>query len=131
MDGDESLTIAERELLMAAAIQGLGPDADFSRAHTIRLVARVLQWRGRTDEEIHSGWDEPENLPVNYEVYDTLVRMVHKPSAPLFEGYGYWGVPGDPNQPACWPYYNCCRLAAHGERVARELLSQYPEYRSR
>jgi hypothetical protein len=104
MDDPETFTDTEQLLLMAAAIQGLGPDTDLSRANTARVVDQALRWRGLSAEEIRRGWEEPEIHPVNEEVYDVLIRMTHpmpdrapeRPGAPLLEGEGNWGVPGDP-----------------------------------
>ena len=152
MDDLETLTETERLLLMAAAVQGLGANADLSRANTARVVNQVLRWRGLSAEEISRGWLELEERsvrkkrrkggysePVHEEVYNVLVRMTRqmgrvgrapeRPGEPLFEGSGNWGVPGDPKRPASWPHYNSCRLTAHGERIGQELLGRHPEYR--
>jgi hypothetical protein len=141
MDQRETLTETERLLLMAAAVHELGPATDLSRANTARVVNQVLSWRGLSAEEVGGGWRELECGPIHEEVYNALIRMTHqthragpgrtpeRPGAPLFEDGGNWGVPGDPNSPACWPQYNSCRLTAAGERVAREFLGRHPEYR--
>ena len=60
---------------MAAAVHGLGPDTDLSRANTARVVDQVLRWRGLNAEEIQSGWKELECDPVHEEVYNALIRM--------------------------------------------------------
>jgi hypothetical protein len=128
---------------MAAAVHGLGPTTDLGRANTARVVNQVLLWRGLTAEQINAGWREQDCDPEHDEVYAALVRMTHqecrdgsfrpgeRPGLALFEGSGNWGVPGDPNRPACWPLFNSCRLTAEGERLARELLEQHPEHRKR
>jgi len=56
-------------------------------------------------------------------------RAPERPGPALFEGGGNWGVPGDPDLPACWPQCNSCRLTAEGERLARVLLEEHPECR--
>jgi hypothetical protein len=141
MDKPENLTETERLLLMAAAVHELGPATDLSRANTARVVDQVLRWRGLSAEEVRDGWQDQECGPIHEEAYNALIRMTHqttrmgpwrppeRPGVPLFEGSGNWGVPGDPNCPACWPQFNSCRLTAEGERMARDLLGQYPEYR--
>lgn len=143
MDECDTLTETERLLLMAAAVQNLGPHTDLSRANTARVVDQALRWRGLSDEEVRRGWREQECDPAHEELYDALIRMTREmhsvgPSrAPeragpvLFEGGGNWGVPGDPSCPACWPQYNSCRLTAEGERVALELLERFPEFRKK
>ncbi len=45
MVGADDLTEVEQQLLMAAAVQGLGPTTDISRANTVRIVHQVLRWR--------------------------------------------------------------------------------------
>jgi hypothetical protein len=137
MENIETLSDTERLLLLAAAMHGLGPHTELTHANTARVVDQVLRWRGISADEIRRGWREPENHPINQEVYDVLVRMTYqlpcraqeRLGVPLFEGGGNWGVPGDPSQPACWPHYNSCRLTEHGERIAKELLARYPELR--
>lgn len=140
MDSSESLTETERLLLMAAAVQGLGPQTDLERANTVKVVSQVLRWKGLSDEESRSGWDDLDESSVRIDVYETLIRMTHqthrvgpgrppeRAGEPLFEGGGNWGVPGDPNHPACSPYYNACRLTPRGRQVAETLLSRHPEY---
>jgi hypothetical protein len=140
MGGAGELTQAEQQLLMAAAIQGLGPSSDLSRVSTARIVNQVLRWRGLTQDQIDSGWRLEDCDPEHDAVYAALVRMTHevhtkgpgrapeRPGPVLFEGGGNWGVAGDPARPACWPQYNSCRLTAEGERLARALLAQHPEY---
>jgi len=140
MHNRDTLTETERLLLMAAAVHELGQVTDLSRANTNRVVDQVLRWRGLSTEEIRSGWLEQEYGSVHAEVCDALIRMTHqthrvgpgrapeRPGVPLFEGGGNWGVPGEPDRPACLPYYNSCRLTSEGERIARELLERHPEF---
>jgi len=45
MDDIEILTPTERLLLMAAAVHGLGPNTDLSRANTAKVIGQALQWR--------------------------------------------------------------------------------------
>lgn len=140
MDECKDLSEIERLLLMAAAVQGLGPATDLGRANTARVVRQVLRWRGMSDEQIQASlWQEPPNALTD-KVYDALVRMTQewhevgpgrapeRPGPPLFEGGGNWGVPGDPEQPPCMPFFNSCRLTALGERIAQQLLARNPEY---
>jgi hypothetical protein len=141
MNKPETHTETERLLLMAAAVHELGPATDLSWANTARVVDQVLRWRGLSALEVRDGWQEQECGPIHEEVYNALIRMTHqttqvgpgrlpeRPGVPLFEGGGNWGVAGDPTCPACWPQFNSCRLTAEGERMARDLLRQYPEYR--
>jgi hypothetical protein len=150
MDDIETLTETERLLLMAAAVHGLGPGTDLSRANTARVVNQALLWLGVSPEEIRRGWEELEthkqgeqleNHPGSEAFYAALVRMTHqllrggpgrapeRAGPALFEGSGNWGVPGDPGCPASSPYFNSCRLTARGEQIARELLVRHPEYR--
>jgi hypothetical protein len=140
---DDALTGLEKLLLMSAAIQGFGPSRDSSRANTARVITQVLLWRGIRREEINEAWTagQFDGHPTIDPVYEVLIRMTHqlarvgpgrppqRPGPALFEGGGNWGVPGDPSRPACWPLFNSCRLTAHGERLALELLAQHPEFR--
>lgn len=136
------LTETEQQLLMAAAVLGFGPTTSLVGANTVRIVNRVLRWHGQTDEQISSGWWGDDNCDPGHEaVYKTLIRMteqVHcdrpsraaeRPGTALFEGGGNWGVPGDPDRPACLPHFNSCRLTSEGDRLARMLLENHPEYR--
>jgi hypothetical protein len=138
MHGTSELTEIEQQLLMAAAVCGFGPRTDLSGANTVRIVNQVLVWRGLTSDQIDSIWSDQE---CDSDVYTTLVRMTHqwcsdgsfrpgeRAGPALFQGGGNWGVPGDPDRPACWPHYNSCRLTAEGKRLAQVLLEQHPEYR--
>ncbi len=140
MNGASDLTEVEQQLLMAAAVHGLGPATDLRRANTARVVDQVLRWRGLTAAQVNAGWRNEDCDPEHEAVCAALIRMTHhvhregpgrapeRPGAALFEGGGNWGVPGDPNRPACWPQFNSCRLTAEGEQVARALLEQHPEY---
>lgn len=141
MIGVGHLTEVEQQLLMAAGVHGLGPTTDLGLANTARVVNQVLRWRGLTPEQISAGWGDDDCDPEHDAVYAALVRMTHqecrdgsfrpaeRPGPALFEGGGNWGVPGDPDCPPCWPHFNSCRLTAEGERIARLLLEQHPEYR--
>jgi hypothetical protein len=141
MDNANDLTEVEQQLLMAAAVHGLGPATDLGRANTARVVNQVLRWRGLTAEQIDTGWRNSDCDPEHDAVYTALVRMTYqscrngsfraseRPGPALFEGGGNWGVPGDPDKPPCWPHFNSCRLTAEGKRIARELLERHPEYR--
>jgi hypothetical protein len=140
MGGACDLAQVEQQLLMAAAVQGLGPSTDLSRANTARIVNQVLRWRGLTEDQIDSGWRLEDCDPEHDAVYAALVRITHETHsegpgrAPerlglaLFEGGGNWGAPGDPENAACWPQYNSCRLTAEGEQLACAFLAQHPEY---
>jgi hypothetical protein len=140
MDDRETLTAKERLLLMAAAVQGLGPSTDIDRANTARVVDQVLRWLGISAGEIIRGWGEAAIGPIHQEVYNVLIRMTYqmpdrapeRPGTPLFEGKGNWGIPGEPTRPACLPQYNSCRLTAEGEKRASELLVSFlsTHYRS-
>jgi hypothetical protein len=140
MDDTETLTETKRLLLMAAAVQRLGPTADLDRANTARVVDQVLRWLGLSAEEISRGWDEATIGPIHQDVYNVLIRMTYqtpnrapeRPGTPLFEGAGNWGVPGDPTRLACLPQYNSCRLTTEGEQLASELLVTFfsTHYRS-
>ena len=55
MDDSDRLTETERQLLMAAAVHGLGPGTDLSRANTARVVNQVLQWRGAAQKKSATG----------------------------------------------------------------------------
>ena len=55
MDAFESLTETERLLLMAAAVQDLGPQTDLHGANTVKAVAQVLRWRGLSEEDSKTG----------------------------------------------------------------------------
>jgi hypothetical protein len=134
------LTYPERLLLMAASVQGLGPRHTLTYANTARIVNQALGWLGfsgeRTQELLH---DETPNIA--HRVYDVLVWMTRqelrdggwrpqqRPGAPLFDGSGNWGVPDDPESPACLPYFNSCRLTSQGSQLAKALLRQFPEYK--
>jgi hypothetical protein len=141
MGGVGDLTEVEQQLLMAAAVHGLGPATDLGRANTARVVNQALRWRGLTAEQVNAGWRDKDCDPEHEAVYAALVRMTHhacrdgsfrpgkRPGPALFEGRGNWGVPGDPEHPACWPHFNSCRLTVEGQRLAQSLLAQHPEYR--
>jgi hypothetical protein len=141
MAGASDLTEVEQQLLMAAAVHGLGPTTDISRANTVRVVNQVLRWRGFTDEQVQAGWRDDDCDPEHDAVYAALVRMTHqqlpggglrpgeRQGPALFEGGGNWGVPGDPDRPSCWPHFNSCRLTSEGQRLAWLLLEQHPECR--
>ena len=137
----DSFSHIEQLLLMAAAVQGLGPNASLERVNAGKVVLQALQWAGLLDNEVRLAWRAVEVHPAVYRVYDALIRMTlqqcvsgtgrlpERPGAVLFEGGGNWGVPGDPESPACDPFFNSCRLTEEGERVAQKLLVQHPEYR--
>ncbi len=145
MNDPETLTETEQLLLMAAAVQGLGPDSDLvhgNTSRTSRIVNQVLRWRGLTEAEIRRDTEGSQNLhPIRTEVYNALIHMTRqkirggswreaeRPGPALFEGGGNWGVPGNPDRPACWPEFNSCRLTTDGERIAQELLAGHPECR--
>ncbi len=141
MDRTADLTEIEQQLLMAAAVHGLGTGTDLGRANTARIVDQVLAWRGLSGEQVRSGCQGEECDPTHDLVYSALIRMIHqkhregpgrapgRPGPALFEGGGNWGVPGDPDFPACSPRYNSCRLTAEGERLARLLLEGHSECR--
>jgi hypothetical protein len=141
MSGAGSLTEVEQQLLMAAAVHGLGPATDLGFANTAQVVNQVLRWRGLTAAQVNVGWRERDCDREHDAVYAALVRMTHqecrdgtfrpgeRPGPALFEGGGNWGVPGDPDRPACWPHFNSCRLTTEGERLAHLLLERHPEYR--
>jgi hypothetical protein len=141
MSGAIDLTEVERQLLMAAAAQGLWPTKTLQFANTAKVVNQVLRWRGLSDEQIDSGWRDEACNPEHDAVYKVLVRMVfqqgrdgwfqraERPGPALFEGSGNWGVPGDPNRPPSWPHFNACRLTEEGKRLVWLLLEQHPEYR--
>lgn len=140
MSKTSDLTEVERQLLMAAAVQQLGPTTNLTMANTARIVDQVLRWRGLSDEQIVAGWRGEDCAPEHKGVYAALVRMTHQkcrdgsfrphehPGPALFEGGGNWGVPGDPDQPPCWPHFNSCRLTDAGEQLARALLKIHPAY---
>jgi hypothetical protein len=138
--GAGDLTESEQQLLMAAAVHGLGPTTDLGRANTVRVVNQTLRWRGLTAEQVKAGWRAEDCDSEHDAVYTALVRMTHqacrdsnfrpdeRPGPALFEGGGNWGVPGT-DCPPCWPHFNSCRLTIEGERLALLLLEQHPEYR--
>jgi hypothetical protein len=143
MDIANELSEIERQLLIAAAVDGLGATTSLRTANTARIVNQVLRWRGLTAEQVHDGWWNENCDPEHELVYETLVRMTHnalnddtfrpseRPGPALFHGGGNWGVPGDPAHPPCWPHYNSCRLTVEGERIARILWEQHPEFGER
>jgi hypothetical protein len=140
VSSSQNLSEIERQLLMAAAVQGLGPATDLERANTAKVVNQVLRWRGFSAEEVNAGWWDEDFAPEHGAVYEVLIGLVYQVNnessrhalrrgAALFEGRGNWGVPGVPNYPACSPQFNSCRLTAEGERLANELLKEQPEGR--
>lgn len=141
-DCPTNLTDIEQLLLMAAAVQGIGPACDLDDGRTAIVVNQVLAWRGLSAEQISAGWWDNDPPREHEAVYDALVRMTwqqcrdgslrppERPGPALFEGGGNWGVPGEPTRRACSPLFNVCRLTAEGERIARELLAMHPEYRT-
>ena len=78
MGGTRDLTEIEQQLLMAAAVHRLGPDADLGRANTARVVDQVLRWRGLSVEQVRSGWREEDCDPDHELVYGALIRMIHQ-----------------------------------------------------
>ncbi len=125
MNDYDAFSETERQLLMAAAVQGLFGDTDLATVNTSKVVLQVLQWQNTNPEEILTGWDKEGTA--NAQVYEALVELFHRPGEPLFEGYGNWGIPD--GCPPSWPHYNSCRLTARGELIARDLLTQHPEFR--
>ena len=135
------LTETESLLLMAAAVQGLGPRTNLIYANSARVVHQVLKWRGLSEDQLWSGWGERDCDPQHEQVFRALVRMVQmklrggswrpaeRPGVALFEGGGNWGVPGDSSHPPSWPLFNSCRQTAEGKKLARKLLKEHPEYR--
>jgi len=127
--GAGDLTEVEQQLLMAAAVLGLGPATDLGRATTIRVVNQVLMWRGLTAEQITAGWRDDDCDPEDDAVYAALVYMTRRafpdgtfwpcerPGPALFEGGGNWRIPGDSDRPASWPNFNSCRLTAEGRAI--------------
>ena len=134
------LSDMERLLLMAAAVQGFGPRTDITRANTAKVVLQALQWSGLGTAEVYQQWEQFEWPAELDKVYQPLVGMTQqvlrdggarppeRPGPALFEGGGNWGVPGDPQRPACDPRYNSCRLTALGGLIARALLAEQPEF---
>jgi hypothetical protein len=123
--------LIERQLLIAALVQGVLPKIKLDRANTWRVVDQVLSWHGLTTEQIEAGW-RTHDCDLEHElVYSALVKMIHTcvNGEKLFEGHGNWGVPGDASQPACHPQYNSCRLTAEGEKLAILILEKHPGYR--
>jgi hypothetical protein len=132
----DDLTEIEQQLLRAATLLEMGPTLDLNRANTAKIVNQVLRWRGLSEEEVARGWRDLDCDREHGLVYFTLVRMTgqlqldgdfrppERPGPALFEGGGNWGVPGDPNEHACWPQYNSCRLTPDGERLGRQLLNR-------
>lgn len=148
MDEIKMFTETERFLLTAPFHLEFGPKSSLHYANTVKVVNQTLFWLGLSADEIRRGWQEldSETLDddvriINEDVYNVLIRMTRqmlrgnswrpqdRPGVPLFEGGGNWGVPGDPNQPACDPHFNSCRLTVHGERIARKLVKRYPDCR--
>jgi hypothetical protein len=121
----------EKLLLMAAAVRGLGPEADISRVTTPKVVLTAVKWAGLDSDEVSRQWNSIEWHDSLDEVYEPLIRLVHPPEGgeeSLFEGGGNWGVPGDPDRPAADPHFNSCRLTPRGMRLALALLALHPEY---
>lgn len=137
------LTNMERLLLMAAAVQGLGPQTDLSYANTALVVLQALKWSGLDSAEVREQWHQLARHPALDEVYEPLIHMTHqqvrdggiraaeRPGPALFEGGGNWGSPGDPERRPCHPHFNSCRLTALGEQIALALLAEHPEFDAR
>ena len=132
MSENAEFTAIERLLLMAAAVNDMGPESSLGRANTAAVVRQALVWSGLADERVWREWSAiGSDHPVIKRVYDELIRMVRgeRPGEQLFEGGGNWGKAGKPRRPPAAPFFNSCRLTAHGERCAREILEQFPQYR--
>lgn len=129
------LTEFERLLLMAAEVQGMGPNTTLHYANTAKVILQVLDWCEAWDDEVIHCWDNDEEHPAIERFYDPLVRMIpirpmrgpivlRRPGEQLFEGGGNWETP-------CRPRFNSCRLTAYGQAVAQELLRRSPQYRDK
>ena len=129
MTSELEVSGVEQQLLIAALVLGLTPSIELYRANSARVVNQVLSWRGMTKEQIDSGWRDDDCDPEHKLVYSALVKLIHTnhDEVLLFEGAGNWGVPSDPDRPACHPQFNSCRLTAEGEKLAVFLLEQHPE----
>ena len=134
MTGTEGISEIERLLLMAAAVHGLGPGTDLSRANTAKVVDQVLKWTGVNDGEVREAWSSIESHPAMDRVYTVLISMVQsdsgklpeRPGDPLFKGGGNWG---GPEESPCNLHFNSCRLTELGERIAFQLLQENSHHR--
>lgn len=129
------LTEIESLLLMAAEVQGIGPNTPLQFGNTAKVLLQVLDWCNVWDDEVSHCWNNDEEHPSIERLYDPLVRMIpsgpmrgpivlRRPGEQLFEGRGNWETP-------CRPRFNSCRLTAYGQTVAQELLSRNPQYRDK
>jgi hypothetical protein len=125
----ETLDETQRLILMAALIEGLGPEIEI-RANCGRVLQRALSWAGMWSPSIRNLWlGDDVQAPDDWEEwYNSLIHMIHHQPAEeaLFEGGGNFGSPVDP---AAYPLYTGCRLTPLGKRVAEGLLERYPQYR--
>jgi hypothetical protein len=123
-----ALTEMQRLLLMTAAFHDLRPGAPLT-ANCGRLIGTALRWAGLLSPDVRAAFtNDFEYHPVIREWYAALIGMVqHRPAkAALLEGAGNFGTPAEP---LALPWFTACRLTRRGERVADELLAQYPGYR--
>jgi hypothetical protein len=106
----------------------LGPDTDLGRANSARVVGQALLWAGLIDDEVRAAWEAIEYHPAITGCYGALIGMIRQPPGEaLFQGGGDLGTP---ESPQAFPHFTSCRLTRRGERLARQLLAQYPEYRT-
>jgi len=113
-------------LLMAAAKNDLRPGIEL-RANCVRVIHLALRWAGQLSPDVEAGLQNDfEYHPVVKTCYGALIRMIqHQPSsAALMEGAGNFGTP---ENPIAMPTFTACRLTPRGEKLADELLTQYPE----
>jgi hypothetical protein len=133
----------ERMLLMAAAAHGLNPQTDLQYANCGKVVGQVLEWAGLVDEAVRENWNSAGGVsdyhPTIRRIYGDLIRMLSRPTreggwkpppragVALFEGSGNFGTS---DNPMAFPHFTSCRLTEEGERIARKLLEQNPQYRA-
>jgi hypothetical protein len=46
----------EELLLMAACVQGLGPETSLVNANSVEVINQSLRWRGLDEKQISEGW---------------------------------------------------------------------------
>jgi hypothetical protein len=122
-------TISPRELLlMAAAVQELGPRTNLEYANTVKVMRQALHWAGLLHGEIEEHFESYRECPPVTGFYEALISMMaqSKPSEVLFEGGGNWGGHGEPRAAA---HFTSCRLTERGWSLASELLDRHPHYR--
>jgi hypothetical protein len=116
----------QKLLLMAAAVNKLGPDIELRYANSAVIVSQAIIWANLWSKEIDLAWNRFEYHPVIRSVYGALIQMIQDQPASdvFFKGAGNFGTS---ENPASFPHFTSCSLTQLGMEVAEQLLKNRPE----